>query len=199
MRVKQARMVKDGRGKAPAGEGWFVLNARDASWYGNDLFGSATPFESRKNRFPQYGINIHVMLKGQPNCHYHGESDQEDFLVVSGRCRLLVEGREIKLGPWDFVHCPAWTDHVFVGLSKEPCVVVMAGGRKRRGGVRYPALPLAIKYRAGVRKATNDARVSYAGIPWGPVRAPAPFSRRRAAAKRGSRKRPAGSSARGRR
>ena len=197
MRVKQARLVKQGRGKAPAGDGWFVLNARDASWRGNDHFGWHAAFENRKHPFPQYGMNIHVMQKGQPNCHYHGESDQEDFLVVSGRCRLLIEGREMTLGPWDFVHCPSWTDHVFVGLSREPCVMVMAGGRAPKGKIRYPRLELALKYRAGVRKSTNDPRVSYAGIEsaFGP--APEPFSRRRAARK--TPKRPRGASARGRR
>ena len=30
---------------------------------------------------------------------YHGESDQEDFLVVSGECVLVIEGEERRLDP----------------------------------------------------------------------------------------------------
>ena len=135
MPVKQARLSRSKRGREPLTPGWFVVNARESVWFGNDRFGASTSFESRRQRFEQYGINIQVLEPGQPNCHYHGESDQEDFLVVSGRCRLLIEGREIALGPWDFVHCAPWTSHVFVGSGKGPCVIVMAGGRAPDGKV----------------------------------------------------------------
>ena len=51
---------------------------------------------------------------------YHGEEAQEDFLVLSGRCVLLIEGEERPLAQWDFVHCPAWTEHTIVGAEKAP-------------------------------------------------------------------------------
>jgi quercetin dioxygenase-like cupin family protein len=38
---------------------------------------------------------------------YHREDEQEDFLVLSGECLLLIEGEERRLGAWDLVHCPA--------------------------------------------------------------------------------------------
>ena len=37
------------------------------------------------------GVNIQVVHPGQPNCYYHGEEGQEDFLVLSGECLLLIE------------------------------------------------------------------------------------------------------------
>ena len=43
------------------------------------------------------GINLAVLEPGQPNCMYHGEDEQEDFLVLSGECLLLVEGEERRL------------------------------------------------------------------------------------------------------
>lgn len=39
-------------------------------------------------------MNIHVIHPGRASCHYHGEDDQEDFLIIKGECRLLIEGQE---------------------------------------------------------------------------------------------------------
>src|SRR6185312_15725279 len=58
-----------------------------------------------------------ILAPGQPSCMYHGEDEQEDFLILAGECLLLVEGQERRLKAWDFVHCPAWTEHVFVGAG----------------------------------------------------------------------------------
>jgi hypothetical protein len=46
---------------------------------------------------------------------YHWEADQEDFLVLDGEALVIVEGEERALGRWDFVHCPAGTNHILVG------------------------------------------------------------------------------------
>jgi hypothetical protein len=43
--VPEAPLEKVENGLAPAGEGWFVLNARDAQWYESEL-GFYTQFES---------------------------------------------------------------------------------------------------------------------------------------------------------
>jgi uncharacterized cupin superfamily protein len=48
---------------------------------------------------------------------YHWESDQEDFLLLSGEALLLIEGEELPLRRWDFVHCPAGTNHIVVGAG----------------------------------------------------------------------------------
>jgi uncharacterized cupin superfamily protein len=47
-----------------------------------------------------------VLAPGEPNCRYHAETNQEAFLVLSGECLLLIEGRERQLSAWDYVHCP---------------------------------------------------------------------------------------------
>ena len=41
----------------------------------------------------------------------------------------MIEGEERRLKAWDFVHCPPWTRHTFVGTGDGPCVIVMAGSR----------------------------------------------------------------------
>ena len=136
--MPEAPLEDSGFGQAPAGEGWFVVNVQDTEWLVSDTFGSGCEFESEKAQFPQLGINIAVMEPGQPNCLYHSESQQEDFLVLSGECRLLVEGTERLLRQWDFVHCPAGTDHVFVGAGRG---AVRGPDDRRPGGGRAGALP----------------------------------------------------------
>src|SRR5262245_61126852 len=116
-------------GRYPTGEGWFVVNARDAVWGTREAFGSACRFESPQAWFAQLGIRLTVLQPGKPNCLYHSESQQEAFLVLSGECRLLVEGEERMLKAWDFFHCPPGTEHVFVGAGDGPCAILMCGAR----------------------------------------------------------------------
>lgn len=158
--IPQAKMSSSGAGLEARGEGWFVVNAREAAWREHADFGRVCRFEGDV-RFPQFGINIHVLMPGQPNCMYHGEEVQEDFLVLSGECLLLVEGEERRLAAWDFVHCPAWTEHVFVGAGDGPCAILMAGARPDVK-VRYPVSELARRHGAGVDEETGDPGQAYA-------------------------------------
>ncbi len=67
---------------------------------------------------------------------YHGETGQENFLVVSGECVLVIEGEERRLEAWDFVHCPPRTGHTFVGAGDRP--VRDRHGRRADGERRDP-------------------------------------------------------------
>jgi uncharacterized cupin superfamily protein len=159
----EARLAETDAGLVPEGEGWFVVNARDARWWRHDTLGSATTFENEEEApFEQLGINIHVLEPGQPNCMYHGENAQEDFLVLFGECLLLVEGEERPLEQWDFVHCPPWTQHVFVGAGDGPCGILMVGRRPEQEELLYPAAEVARKHNAGVEQETTSGREAYA-------------------------------------
>ena len=162
--VREAKLVQTATGLEPDGEGWFVVNASEACWWQNETFGAHCGFEG-ETRFPELGINLHVLRPGQPNCMYHGESLQEDFLVLAGECLLLVEGQERRLEAWDFVHCPSWTEHVFVGSGTGPCVILMVGGRQPTDEVRYPVAEVARKHGAGVEKETPLPSEAYAPFP----------------------------------
>src|SRR4029450_4201694 len=116
-------------------------------------------------RFPQFGINIQVLEPSQPNCMYHGENAQENFLVLSGECLLLVNGEERPLKQWDFVHSPPWTEHVFVGAGDGPCVILMVGARPGHEELLYPVVDVARKHDAGVEKETPSGREAYAQFP----------------------------------
>src|ERR671926_704208 len=123
--MTEAPLEDSGSGLAPAGEGWFVVNVRDAEWLTSEggekrPSGSECTFEPADAEFDQVGIRLHVLPPGQPNGLYHAESKQEDFLVLSGECTLIVEGEERRLEAWGFFHSPAGTEHVFIGAGAGP-------------------------------------------------------------------------------
>ena len=167
--MPEAPLEDNGSGLAPAGEGWFVVNVGDAEWLTSEggerkPSGAECSFESMKNEFTQVGVRLHVLPPGEPNGLYHREDKQEDFLVLAGECVLLVEGEERRLRAWDFVHCPPWTEHVFVGAGDGPCAILAVGARAGEGIV-YPASELAQRHDAGVEKETPDPREAYAPFP----------------------------------
>jgi uncharacterized cupin superfamily protein len=161
--MTEAELVpgEDG-GLAAAGDGWFVLNARDARWLDGEL-GKYTGFEGNESRFPQLGVNINVLAPGEPMTMYHRENAQEDFLVVAGECVLIVEGEERPLRRWDLFHCPAGVDHAIVGAGDGPSIVVAVGGRtgSEDDGLVYPADPVAQRHGAAVATETSDPAEAY--------------------------------------
>ena len=165
--MPEARLEDSGAGLRPVGAGWFVLNARDAVWLTWDARGSLCSFESPEFAFRQLGFGLHVLEPGQPTGLYHAESEQEAFLVLSGECRLLVEGSERILRPWDFFHSPAGTEHIFVGAGDGPCVILMTGTRSEDATARYPVSELAARYGASVKDETTDPDEAYAPLPLG--------------------------------
>jgi uncharacterized cupin superfamily protein len=162
--VPEAPIEQTPDGGKPAGEGWFVLNAKQGVWLHNEKFGKGVTFEGDPE-FSQLGINIQVMWPGQPNGFYHGEIGQEDFLVLSGECLLLIEGEERQLKAWDFVHCPPWTEHIFVGAGDGPCAILCVGARTEGHGIRYPVSEMALRHEAGVSEEADTGKVAYAGMP----------------------------------
>jgi uncharacterized cupin superfamily protein len=161
--VPKAKLVEKPGGLAPHGEGWFVVNAREARWFDHDVFGRFTRFEGEGDaRFPEVGINLSLLEPGKASCMYHGENAQEDFLVLAGECLLLIEGEERPLKAWDFVHCPPWAEHVFVGAGSGPCLIVAVGARKDPEEIIYPVAPVAQPYDGSVHETTPSAEEAYA-------------------------------------
>jgi uncharacterized cupin superfamily protein len=163
--VEQAKLVRTEHGLVPEGEGWFVVNAREARWRSRDgELGRACMFEGEPG-FAELGVRLHVVDPGQPNAMYHAEDAEEDFLVLSGECVLVVEGNERRLRAWDFVHCPPGTNHVFVGAGDAPCVLLMVGARRPDSGVRYPVDETAARYGASVEEEATSPAEAYARYP----------------------------------
>jgi uncharacterized cupin superfamily protein len=144
--------------------GWYVVNAREVPWRGRERLARWAELEGGE-RFEELGFQICVLDPGVPACMYHGESDQEDFLVVSGECVAIVEGEELHLTQWDFVHCPPTTEHVFVGAGDRPCVIVMVGTRAEGGTILYPVNEVAATHGASVEAETPSPPEAYAAYP----------------------------------
>jgi len=177
--VPEARLVQTENGLVPEGDGWFVLNARDARWRHREGRGESLNFTGHDAataaHFPQIGVNLVVLQPGEPIGMYHWEADDEDFLILSGEALLLVEEESRPLRQWDFVHTPAGTNHIVVGAGEGPCAVLAIGARDHQdtdewGG--YPVSELALRHGAGVEKETTDADKAYARFP---SSVPAPY------------------------
>jgi uncharacterized cupin superfamily protein len=117
--------------------GWFVVSAREERWNDTGPFGLYCNFEGKKS-FPQLGINVSVLEPGQAIGAYHREAAQEGFLVLSGECLAILEGEEVPLRAWDYLHCPPGTDHAVLGAGGAPSVVLAVGRRGLpRKGIEY--------------------------------------------------------------
>jgi quercetin dioxygenase-like cupin family protein len=128
--VPEAPLEQTEHGLLPVGDGWFVLNAREAEWRQCEGLGKWPRLEGATPRFEQLGVGLTVLEPGEPMSMYHWETDQEDFLVLAGEAVAIVEGEERPLRQWDFLHCPPRTNHVIVGAGTGPCVVFAVGSRE---------------------------------------------------------------------
>ena len=165
--IPEARLVETEHGLAAEGDGWFVLNAREACWRERPGRGRLCHFEEGQD-FPQLGFHLYVLEPGEPMSMYHWEADQEDFLVLSGEALLLVEGRERRLHAWDFVHFPPKAEHNIVGAGDGPVVIVAVGARVDSTGPNwggYPVNEMALRHNAGVEVETTEPREAYARFP----------------------------------
>ena len=166
--VPEARLVKTDHGLAPEGDGWYVLNMRDAEWRHAEGRGAvcvvSDDFEGWRRDADQLGVNPFVLQPGEPMSMYHWEGDQEAFLVVSGEAVLVVEGEERPLRTWDFFHSPPGTRHVIVGAGSGPCLVVAVGARTN-DTLGFPANEVAGGFGASVAEDTTDGGVAYADVP----------------------------------
>ena len=171
--VPEAKLERTEAGLVPASTGWFVMNARDARWIEKPRQGHNLPLTGvdeyeAETFFPMLGIAIRVMNPGEPSTTYHWETEQEDFLVLSGEAVLIVEGQERRLRQWDFVHCPPETRHAFAGAGDGPCVLLCASSRQfQKDGPWgfYCADETAARYNASSPEDTQDNELADARFP----------------------------------
>jgi uncharacterized cupin superfamily protein len=168
--VPEAELRETPAGLVPASPGWFVLSARHARWSDKPGQGFSLPLTGvdeyeAETFFPMLGMSIRVMHPGQPGTTYHWETEQEDFLVLSGEAVLLCEGQERPLRQWDFVHCPPGTRHAFAGAGHGPCVLLCTSSRQfQKDGPRgsYCVDETAARYNASSPEETQDGSIAYA-------------------------------------
>ena len=171
--VPEAQLEQTEAGLVPASAGWFVMNARDARWIEQPGRGYNLPLtgideHEAETFFGMLGMAIRVINPGEPSSTYHWETEQEDFLVLSGEAILIVEGEERKLKQWDFVHCPPETKHAFAGAGDGPCVLLCASSRQfQKDGPWgfYCADETAARYNASSPEDTQDGALAYERFP----------------------------------
>ena len=151
------------RGLVPDGDGWFVLNARDAAWRHGDA-DAVCDFEGKPG-FPQLGLNLSVLLPGETMAMYHWEADQEDFLVLAGDAIPVVEVEERPLRR-GLAHRPAGAS--MRSSAPERAVRARAGrgarrstGAERRLHRRRDGGPRRRQRRAGHDEAGRGAHPTY--------------------------------------
>ena len=176
MGAEEARIDHTAEGATAASPGWFVVNIADARWQRVEVAGQWTDLEPPEG-FEEYGIGVHVVQPGQPNGKYHSETVQEDFLVLSGECILVVEEEERRLKAWDFFHCAPGTHHIIVGAGEGPCAILMVGSRAEGKKLHYAVSEVAGRYGASTPEETDEPDVAYSDMSreYPPVRATWPL------------------------
>jgi mannose-6-phosphate isomerase-like protein (cupin superfamily) len=115
--VDEGRLEDYGSGLAPKTDGWFVVNVADACLADTRRLRRELHVRVAGRRVHRPRHQAHGAVARTAERLYHGEETQEDFLVLSGECLLLVEGEERHLRAWDFFHCAPGTEHIFVGAG----------------------------------------------------------------------------------
>ena len=171
MRCSRAPLERTDNGLRPTGEGWFVVNvfATPAGSRAPGL-GRYGLFDSEEARLQQVGIGIGILLPGEPNCMYHAEEAQEDFLVLAGECLLIVEGEERLLRAWDFVHCSGVDRARLRGSRRRPVSGHRRGCATKGKGPALPRQPDGVEVRR--RGRGGDVRSERADTPASPRTSP---------------------------
>jgi uncharacterized cupin superfamily protein len=172
--MNEASFAETPSGRYVTSDGWFVLNLGDALAVRNEEKGGASlEIETPEHPFPNVGVHVSILWPGDPNGLYHSEGAQEGFLVLAGECTLIVEEQERRLRQWDYFHCPAGTNHIFLGAGDGPCAILMVGARPDGpsaiqysvAGIRYPVSDVAARHGASVSRETDDPDQAYSEWP----------------------------------
>ena len=142
---------------------WSIVNVADAPAMQHEVAGASIRLIDEEH-VTDVGVNIRVLQPGQPNGKYHSETVQEDFLVLSGECILIVEDEERHLKAWDFFHCAPGTNHIIVGAGDGPCAILMAGGRFEGKTTHYPVNEVAARHGVSVTAPVDSGREAYADL-----------------------------------
>ena len=148
MASEEAKIEQTEEGAVTASPGWFVAQPRRGPLDAQRGRRRVGGLRRRRTASSSTRSALHVLQPGQPNGKYHSETVQEDFLVLSGECILIVEDEERHLKAWDFFHCAPGTNHIIVGAGDGPCAILMVGVRSEDKKLHYPVSEVAARHGA---------------------------------------------------
>ena len=157
----EATLKETDAGLVPDGEGWFVLNARDARWWQSERLGRSAALEGEPE-FSEVGFKSTSCFPASRTACITESRARRTSSCCPASASSSSKGRSNSSKAWDFVHCPPMAEHIFVGAGDGPCVIVMTGRRKESDEIRYPVNDVAAKHDAGVLEETTSAEEAYA-------------------------------------
>jgi uncharacterized cupin superfamily protein len=175
MSIPEAPIAATPAGSVPYGAGWFILSLIGARGFATDGHGVFCTFESPDADFEDFGLNVHVLQRGERSALYHAENVQEGFLVLAGECVAVVEEQERTLRTWDYLHCPAGTAHAIIGAGDGPCAILMVGARNPDATIHYPVSEAAARHGLSTPVASDVAREAYGSAGWNRESVPTPM------------------------
>ena len=89
-------------------------------------------FERDGERFPDFGINVQCSAPGSRTASITARACRRTSSCWAASALAIIDGERHELKAWDFVHCPAGTEHIFVGAGDGPCWILMVGARRPR-------------------------------------------------------------------
>ena len=109
------------------------LDVAEVEWLGTRYRTTLAPEDS--------GGSISIVdslspVESGPSRHVHHKED-ETFFVITGKCKLWIEGLETIAGPGESVFIPRGTEHTFKIIGDKPCrhlIILTPGGFDRECG-----------------------------------------------------------------
>jgi uncharacterized cupin superfamily protein len=165
--MQEANIEQTPEGRLPVDDGWFILNLGEMAWETIPGYGAWCDFDglNASSSAPRFGIHVHVLQPGEANGYYHAEAAYEGFLVLSGECIAIVEGRERRMQRWDYLHSPAGTAHITVGAGEGPCAILMFGSPDPTRKVEWIADEVAARHGTSVARTTSRGTEVYGELP----------------------------------
>jgi hypothetical protein len=155
--VPESQLEKTEHGLVSKGEGWFVLNKRDAVWRhvdGRGASASLAPISKASGNSSSSASIRSCSGSGRTDGHVPLEGRSGGLPRGVGEAVLIIEGEERQLRAWDFVHCPPNTKRVIGGAGSGPCFVIAVGAREHDSlcvtGVVYVIKSIRIRARGGI-------------------------------------------------
>jgi hypothetical protein len=152
----------------PKGQGWFVLNAREAQWWAREGRGLLCEFEGAGFEgaldFEQLGINVTVLGRASRQACTTTRTTRRTSWCSPVKRSRSSKARSDPSGNGTSCTARRGTEHTIIGAGDSGCVLLAVGARDRSVGPdwgSYTVDETAIRHGAGVEAETTDPDVAY--------------------------------------